>query len=120
MSLLSEDEKKAAQDDVKLLILASGQEATLSRKVAGENLYGSDAATYQEVCVFPVEFIETPPEELAQKIDATACVLPALDVRAEDHVSSGTEDFRVQTVAEERLFGIVTHKVLKLVRLHGS
>ena len=120
MSLLNDREKAAVKEDVRLLILASGQEGRLSRRAAGENLYGSDADPYQEVATFPVEFVETPPEDLAQKIDATACVLPALDVMTEDHVRSGNEEFRVQTVVEERLFGVVTHKVLKLVRLHGS
>jgi hypothetical protein len=47
-------------------------------------------------------------------------VLPALDVRPEDRVRSGADVFRVQTVVEERLFGVATHKVLKLVRIHGS
>jgi hypothetical protein len=41
-------------------------------------------------------------------------------VRPEDRVKSGADVFRVQTVVEERLFGVVTHKVLKLVRQHGS
>ena len=120
MTLLSDPEKASAVGDVKELILASSQEAALLRAVPGERLYGSDDASFTEVETFPLEFIETPPEDLANKIDATACVLPSLDVRAEDRVRSGTDVFRVQTVVEERLFGVVTHKVLKLVRQHGS
>ena len=116
MTLLSDPEKEAAAGDVKELILACGQEAALLRAVPGERLYGSDDASFTEVETFPLEFIETPPENLANKIDATACVLPALDVRPEDRVRSGADVFRVQTVVEERLFGVVTHKVLKLVR----
>ncbi len=34
-------------------------------------------------------------------------------------VSSG-RDFRVQTVAPQSLFGVLTHKVLELVVLHGD
>jgi hypothetical protein len=120
VSLLSDPEKDAAAGDVKELILACGQEAALMRAVPGERLYGSDDASFAEVDIFPLEFIETPPEDLANKIDATACVLPGLDVRAEDRVKSGADVFRVQTIVEERLFGVVTHKVLKLVRIHGS
>ena len=120
MTLLSDPEKASAVGDVKELILASSQEAALLRAVPGERLYGSDDASFTEVDAFPLEFIETPPEDLANKIDATACVLPGLDVRAEDRVHSGTDVFRVQTVVEERLFGVVTHKALKLVRQHGS
>lgn len=120
MNLLSDLEKAAAAGDVGELILASGQEATLLRAVAGERLYGSDDAAFAEVETFPLEFIETPPEDLNNKIDATACVLPGLDVRSEDRVQNGADLFRVQTEAEERLFGVVTHKVLKLVRIHGG
>ena len=120
MTLLSDPEKASAVGDVKELILACGQEAALLRAVPGERLYGSDDASFTEVESFPLEFIETPPEDLANKIDATACVLPGLDVRPEDRVKSGADVFRVQTVVKERLFGVVTHKVLKLVRQHGS
>jgi len=120
VTLLSDPEKAAAAGDVKELILACGQEAALLRAVPGERLYGSDDASFTEVESFPLEFIEAPPEDLANKIDATACVLPGLDVRPEDRVQSGADVFRVQTVVEERLFGVATHKVLKLVRIHGS
>ena len=120
MSLLTDSEKELAAGDVRGLILASGQEADLLRSEPGERLYGSDDASYVKVGSFPLEFVETPPEELRDKIDAVACVLPDLDVRPEDHVRENDVTFRVQTVEAERLFGVVTHKVLKLVRLHGS
>lgn len=80
MTLLSDPEKAAAAGDVRKLILACRQEAALLRAVPGERLYGSDDASFTEVETFPIEFIETPPEDLANKIDAMACVLPALDV----------------------------------------
>ena len=120
MHLLTEREKALAATDVRALILASGQEADLLRSEPGERLYGSDDASYTNVGSFPLEFVETPPEELRDRIDATACVLPDLDVRPEDRVLLNEVTFRVQTVEEKRLFGIVTHKVLKLVRLHGG
>lgn len=120
MTLLSDPEKIRAADDVKELILASGQEAMLLRAVPGERLYGSDDAAFEEVGTFSLEFVETPPEDLNNKIDAVACVLPVQDVRPEDRVQTGEDAFRIQTVEEERLFGVITHKVIKLVRLHGS
>ena len=120
MSLLNDREKALAGGDVRGLILASGQEADLFRSEPGERLYGSDDASYTKVGSFPLEFVETPPEDLRDRIDATACVLPDLDVRPEDRVRETGGTFRVQTVEEERLFGVVTHQVLKLIRLHGS
>ncbi len=120
MSLLTDGEKELAAGDVRDLILASGQEADLLRSEPGERLYGSDDASYVVIRSFPLEFVQIPPEDLGHKIDAVACVLPEVDVRPEDRVQVNNDTFRVQTVEDERLFGVVTHKVLKLVRLHGS
>ena len=120
MNLLTQGEKALAAGDVRDLILASGQEADLLRIEPGERLYGSDDASYAKVGSFRLEFVEIPPEDLSHKIDAVACVLPEVDVRPEDHVQESEITFRVQTVEDERLFGVLTHKVLKLVRLHGS
>lgn len=120
MNLLSDHEKGLVAEDVKALILSSGQVATLLRAVPDERLYGSDDLSFAEVGSFPLEFIETPAEDLAQKIDATAGVLPDQDIRAEDRLEVGADKFRVQAVQEERCFGVVTHQVIKLVRLHGS
>ena len=119
MALLSPNEQAKAGADVRELILASAQTAVLLRATTGEQLYGTDDAPCAPVGEpFPLEFIPTPAEYLAQKIDATACVLPEADVRQEDRVQVGAEIYRVQTVKEERLFGTVTHKVIRLVRHH--
>lgn len=121
MALLSPGEKAEAGADVRELILASGQTAVLLRASDGERLYGTDDAPYAPVGEpFPLEFVPTPAEELAQKIDATACVLPDADVRPEDRIQMGAETYRVQTVKEERLFGAITHKVIKLVKHHAG
>ncbi len=120
MRLLSDVEKAAAAGDVRELITSSGQTATLLRKQAGESLYGSDEGEFAEVCSFPLELSETPPVDIAKRADATASVLPELDARVEDRVRFDGRDFRVQTVAPQSLFGVVTHKVLELVRLHGD
>ena len=119
MRLLSDAERTVAAADVRELITSSGQTATLLRKQTGENLYGSDEGEFVEVCSFALELSETPPKDLAKQADALASVLPELDVRVEDRVHIQGRDFRVQTVAPQSLFGILTHKVLELVELHG-
>ena len=119
MALLSTNDQAEAGANVRELILASGQTAVLLRAAEGERLYGTDDMPYAPVGdPFSLEFIPTPPEDLAQKIDATACVLAGSEVCAEDRLQVGAEVYRVQTVKEERLFGAVTHKAVKLVRHH--
>lgn len=120
MTILTDSEKSAAASEVRDLIMASGQTATLLRKQTGENLYGSDEGEFAEACVFPLELSETPPADIAKRADAAASVLPELDVRVEDRVRFESRDFRVQTVSPQSLFGVLTHKVLELVSLHGD
>ena len=119
MTLLSKIEEKQAVSSVEKLILGSKQTASLLQAVSNERLYGSDDAKYNEIETFPLELIATPPEDLGQKIDATACVLPDLDIHKEDHLRVNYEEYKVQTVKEEHLFGVLTHKVIKLVHIHG-
>lgn len=102
------------------MIISSGQTAVLSRKQQGENLYGSDEGEFAEVCTFPLEFTETPLVDVAKRADALASVLPELDVRVEDRVHLQGRDYRVQTIAPQSLFGVLTHKVVELVALHGN
>jgi len=120
LRLLSESEKSTAAAEVRELIISSGQTAVLSRKQQGEELYGSDEGEFAEVCTFPLELNETPPVYLAKKVDALASVLPELDVRVEDRVHLQGRDYRVQTIAPQSLFGVLTHKVVELVALHGN
>lgn len=120
MTILTESEKSAAVSQVRELITSCGQTAVLLRKQAGEKLYGSDEGEFVEVCMFPLELTETPPVDIAKRADALASVLPELDVRVEDRVHLQDRDFRVQTVSPQSLFGVLTHKVLELVRLHGD
>ncbi len=119
MTILTDSEKAITAADVRELVTGSGQSAVLSRKQTGENLYGPDEETFEQVCTFALEFTATPPVDLAKRVDALASVLPELDVRVEDRVLFEGCDYRVQTVAPQSLFGALTHKVLELVRLHG-
>jgi hypothetical protein len=117
--MLTEREKIEAADEVRLLILSSEQVGRLFRVQTGERLFGSDEAAFSEVCAFALELVRTPPEDISKSIDATANVLPELDVRAEDRIAVNGTTYRVQTVEEQRLFSVLTHKTLKLVLLHG-
>jgi hypothetical protein len=117
--LLSEKERAEAVADVARLILSSGQTAMAQRIVPGERLYGSDDETYSDVAEIPLELSETPPEELSDKIDAMASVLPDSDVLGEDRLVAASETYRIQSVEEANFFGVVTHKILQLVKLHG-
>jgi len=119
MTLVSDSERAQAVADVRAIILAAGQEVSVSRPVPGERLYGADEAEYAAVGVLPVECVPTPPEELAQKIDGTAHALPEADVQPQDRLVLDGVIYRVQAIREERWFGAVTHQVLSLVRLHG-
>ena len=116
--LLSSAEQAQAAEQVRELITSSGQTAVLLRKQEGENLYGTDEGQFAEICSFPLELNRTPPVDLAKKIDAMASVLPELDVCATDRVRSAGIEYRIQTVVEESLFGVVTHTTLELVRLN--
>jgi hypothetical protein len=120
VSLVTESERAQAVADIRAIILAAGQEALLSRPVPGERLYGADDADAAPVGAIPVECVPTPPEELSQKIDGTAHILPEADVQPQDRLAIAEVTYRVQAIREERWFGVVTHKVLSLVRRHGS
>lgn len=117
--MLTESEKIQAAAEVRALILASGQTGKLLRAESGERLFGSDEAAFAQVCSLPLELVRTPPTDLAGKIDATASVLPDVDVRAEDRLEILGVMYRVQTVKPEFLFGAQTHQHLELAALHG-
>lgn len=120
MGLISDSEMTMAASDVRELITSSDQTATLLRRQDDENLYGSDDGEFVEVCVFPLELTWSPSKYITNNADGLACVLPELDVRAEDRVRIDGCDFRVQTVVSQPLFGVITHTVIELVKLHGS
>jgi hypothetical protein len=120
MPILNIREQAEAITDVRRMILSSGQTARLLRPEAGDPLYGHDAAVFVETGSVPVELIRTPPPDLPGEIDATASVVPDAVVEAGYWLMAGGETFRIQTVVEERLFGVVTHKALRLVKIHAG
>ena len=117
--LLNDRERAQAVADVARLILASGQTAVVQRMVPGERLYGSDDATYSDLAEIQLELNENPPEELPDKIDAMANVLPDADVLGEDRLVTDSGTYKIQSVEPAHFFGAVTHKILHLVKLHG-
>lgn len=116
---MSERERAEAAADVAQLILSSGQTAMVQRIVPGERLYGSDDETHSDIAEIPLELNETPPQELSDKIDAMASVLPHADVLGEDRLVTGSATYKIQSVEPVHFFGAVTHKILQLVKLHG-
>jgi hypothetical protein len=92
MTVVTDSERTQAVADVRAIILAAGQEAQVSRPVAGERLYGTDAAEYAPVGTIPLECVPTPPEELSQKIDGTAHLLPETDVQPQDRLLPVVEE----------------------------
>ena len=120
MTLLTEREKAESVEDVRRMILATGQVAALSRCNPGENLFGHEDETFVEVGTIPVELNRTPPVDLPGDIDAVVSALPEADARDQDRLELDGETYRVQTVVEERLFGAVTHKALRLVKVHAG
>lgn len=119
MSLLSRHTRTKAISLIENIILSHGNNAVVFRADSDEQLYGSDDANFVEVGTIPIEMVATPHAELNNSVDALACLLPKEDVRPEDHLKIDGETYRVQTVTKQDLFGVVTHIVLKLVRLHG-
>ncbi len=117
--LLTDQERSRAVADVAQLIFASGQKALVQRIVPGERLYGSDDATYSDIAEIPLELDETPREELPDKIDAVADVLPDADVLGEDRLVTEGRTYKIQSVESAHFFGAITHKILQLVKLHG-
>jgi len=119
LSLLTDQEKAEAVAEVAQLIRASGQTAWVQRVSPGDRIYGSDEESFIDLAEIPVELIETPPIDLGKNIDASCSVLPEADIHAEDRLIIGGETYRIQAIEDEHFFGVVTHKSVKLVKIHG-
>ena len=118
--LLSEADKKFIAESTAELITSSGQ--TGKRYVpdtSAERIYGTDDAPFVLDCEFPFEFVETPPQILtSQKTDATISLLPKQEISEGDHVEFGGVQYKVLTVEALNVFGVVSHKVVTVARLH--
>ena len=130
MAILTDPEKAAAVADVREMILAAGQKGRrLTPPSQGERLYGSDEQEYDDAGEISFEFVPKPVETLKKLgADAVISVPPEQEIEPNDRVlfqgdgtlHLGTNMFRVITVVEERLFGVVTHKSVHLVKHHGG
>ena len=119
MTLLTDQEKAEAVAEVGKLIRASGQSAWVQRISPGERLYGSDDEPFIDLVEIPIELTETPPEDLGKNIDASCSVLPEADIFTEDRLVTGGATYRIQSIEPEHFFGTITHKSVKLVKIHG-
>ena len=130
MAILTQAEKAAVVSDVREMILAAGQRGRrLVPPASGERLYGSDDQAYEDAGEITIEFVPKPHETLkALGADAVISVLPDQVIEPNDRIRFegdggihlGTDTFKVLTVVEERLFGVVTHKSMHLVKHHGG
>lgn len=119
MSLLTAQEKAEAVAEVGRLIHSSEQTALIQRVSPGERLYGTEDESFVTLAEIPIELTETPPEDLGNNIDASCSVLPGADIFTEDRLVIGGETYRIQSVEDEHFFGTITHKSLKMVKIHG-
>ena len=130
MVILTDAEKAAVVADVREMILAANQKGhRLTPPGSGERLYGSDEQEYEDVGEIVFEFVPKPHETLkALGADAVISVLPEQEIEPNDRLTFegdggihlGTDTLKVLTVVEERLFGVVTHKSVHLVKHHGG
>lgn len=123
MLAISPQEQRQVCNDVKGLILSSGQTALVSRRVdSTQRLYATgDDYTPVEGEPIPIHVVTTPREDLTQKLDATANVLPDAGIATGDLVTvyPGGAQYVVQSAGDKRWFGVVTHYALSLVTYHG-
>jgi hypothetical protein len=118
---ITDQEKLQAIEDMRACILAGGQTAQHSRiSAGGERLYGQDDEAYVTLGTLPCSGVYDPPEELSQKIDGMTRVLPDADVRPGDRLIIGGDCYRVQSVRSRTWYGVLTHRRVELVLLHGS
>ena len=130
MDILSESEKAAAAADVRRMILAAGQRGRrLVPPSGGERLYGSDGQGFEDAGEVAFEFVPAPSETLSKSgADAAASLLPEQEIAVGDRLRFegggehhlGVDVFKVLAVAEERLFGVLTHKTVLLAKHHGG
>jgi len=130
MAILTNAEMAAAAAEVREMILASGQRGRrLVPPASGERVYGSDEQEYEDAGEAPFEFVPMPAETLSRLgADAVVSMLPEQRIEVNDRIRFegdglthlGTDVFRVITVVEERLFGVVTHKSVHLVKRYGG
>jgi hypothetical protein len=124
VSLVTSAERARARADVSLLIEASGLVAELHRRTAAlKSRFGEEDSTYADTGVrFAFEWRPEPKERIegqgAMKPDAEIHVLPGLDIREEDRIKHGGVFWKALNVVEENLFGVITHKLVRLARVY--
>lgn len=104
------------------LIVSSGQ---IGKRyipdTSAEKLYGTDDGPFVLDTEFPFEFVETPVEILTtKKADAVICVLPGQEIREGDRIEFDGIKYKALTCETMNIFGVVSHKVVTVARIHES
>lgn len=115
--MLDARDQVAITGQVAALILAAGTQAQHQRADDTERLYGSDPTTLTELGTIPIELNHKPRTDLGQKIDAVASVLSECPVEVKDRLVIDGQVYRIHSIGDERIFGVVSHRVLELVAL---
>ncbi len=115
--MLTEAEQSAAAQAVRDLIVGSGLSARHLR-VVGPGLYGSDDVATNAIGEIAIELVEAPAVDLGNHVDATAHVLPDVNVIPTDRLMLNEKTYRVQTVKPHNLFSAVTHQQLDMIELN--
>ena len=89
-------------------------------KEGGDNLYGKDDLEDELILEnVPLELVGVPHETLKQmNADALLSVLSDLDIREADRLEFDGVKYKVLNVTKENIFGVVSHKSVKLARLY--
>ncbi len=122
MTLLTAKDKGFINDNVRELIVNSGQTGTrYIPDPAAENLYGQNDIPYVAGDSFSLELQSLPADTLTKmKVDAVINILPDQELSAEDRVEISSAMYKVLSVEEQNCFGAVSHKTVRLVKHHGS
>jgi len=119
--LLSDRDKAFIAECTAELIASSGQ--TGKRYVPdpnSEKIYGTDDAPFILDCEFPFEFVTTPIQILtSERADAAISVLPDQEINEGDRVEFEGVMYKVVTVEALNVFGVISHKVITVVRLYS-
>ena len=122
MSLLTEKDKGFVSDNVQVLIENSGQTGTrYTPDPNAENLYGTNEVPYLAGEEFPLEQQLLPADTLTKmSADMVINILPSQLLDPEDRLEINGAMYKVLSVEEQNCFGAISHKMVRLVKHHGS
>ena len=124
MSFLSTEEEKTIQDDMKIIIEASGNKAKILRPVVDgqDTFYGSRQKSLFEISTsVACEIVDLSPDDiLMKKHNLIMYVLPYIDVNESDVVEFKGDQYKITDLVIHNCFGVATHLELMLKRNRRS